>query len=131
MACPRRGNVNIAKQASARESRAHLVRIPYMGCIDRSSKEVLQTYSFSGESVLGFPRGSFQVPYGVLQCIREHKSFVARRVADNREAQGSKHRSRTASPIHPSRSARLSGRGTGESEFYEFADISQPESTNS
>src|SRR5216683_4625935 len=63
---------------------AHLVRILHMGSIDRSSKEVLHSKRFPGDSVLGFGGGSFQVPYGVLQCIREHKSFVARRVAGNR-----------------------------------------------
>jgi hypothetical protein len=39
---------------------AHLVRILDMGCIDRSSKEVLHSKRFPGDSVLGFREGLFK-----------------------------------------------------------------------
>jgi hypothetical protein len=39
---------------------AHLVRVLHMGCIGRSSKEVLQRLRNTGESVLGFGRGLFK-----------------------------------------------------------------------
>ena len=66
------------------------------------------------------------MPYGVLQCIRGHKSFVARRVADNRGAQGV---SAGAAARKALSFYHVPPDVTGESEFYEFADISQPEST--
>src|ERR1700753_167499 len=106
MACPCSGSTKTAEQMNTMAIIAHLVRILDMGCIDRSSKEVLHSKRFPGASVLGSGGGSFQVPYGVLQCIRKPKSFVACRVADIQGAQGSKRRShRTQSPIHLSRSA--------------------------
>ena len=71
------------------------------------------------------------MPYGVLQCIRELKSFVARRVAGSRGLKGVSTGATARGPDPSIRSASSSDSGTDESEFDEFADISQPESTNS
>src|ERR1700749_2035912 len=102
MACPGRANgENIEKATTRTTIRAHLVRIPFMSCIDRSSKEVLQRHRNPGESVLGFRGGSFQVPYGVLQCIRKPKSLIARRVADFRGSRKQAAELPHAGPIHP------------------------------
>jgi hypothetical protein len=72
------------------------------------------------------------VPYGVLQCIRGAKSFITRRVADNRGLKGV---SAGAAQCKPYLSMKFRQHRqavvTGKSKFYEFADISQSESTNS